>query len=172
MALDSFSQWMINWSESLPEETLRTCIWFSTSSFPASVVLKAYMDLGSPLCWVLYNCGKELSTIPHWTCREWKSILFLTFWFFGVVSTTYPILPCLTESNCMILADVEDLSFFQSLGSCNVSHGTCHLIWNILTLQRKKLYAFIYFMDNTLSSLTVLRLDGSLHGIFLISGIL
>lgn len=104
----------------------------------------------------VWNRALHFSTL---VTQSLNSILFLTFWFFLelFVSTKYLILPCQTEINCTTLADCKGLSFFQSLGSCNVNHGTCHLIWNILTLQRKKLYAFIYFMDNTSFSLIVLR---------------
>lgn len=53
-------------------------------------------------------------TNPYWTCRVWNNILFLIlcgFWEL-FVTTSYLILPCLTESNCTILADCRSLVIF------------------------------------------------------------
>ena len=67
---------------------------------------------------------------------------------------------------------MEEPGGLQSMGSHRVRHDRSDLAAAAATLQRKKLYTFTYFMDNKYIVLSEYRLDGSLHGIFLISGIL
>ena len=55
--------WSMNdkqkWWVSLPAEALRTCLWFTAYCLPASVVLKAYMEMEPPLFFYPYYPGIE-----------------------------------------------------------------------------------------------------------------
>lgn len=117
----SHSHWLLwptndeqKWWMSLSVEALKTCLWFSTSSFLSQWCWKYIWgwSLRHPVS--LSNSEEKSFPInPHWTCRVWNNILFFnTLCFVGVV--------CYTSISCLTLSDREQLYNFGRLKK------TCH----------------------------------------------
>lgn len=94
---DEWNLWV-----SLPAEALWTCMPFSLSSFPASVAWR----------WSLQILGLPLVHTGHVEYQITFCFLIPCGFWELFVTTAYPILPSLTESNYTILADCRSLVIF------------------------------------------------------------